>query len=165
MMMNHPSGSEDKDGRAIAEKPLSDLGNASASQLKRIMVDAGNVRYASIQVSTVGAPFASAFTVRAQVDSLCLGEILTAHVLGPLSENSLLALVPLKHPSGVWVASAASWVTDFGGLRCLSMDARGKWASEAWEDSCAERTIRLQFQGAGAPVYVGPSQSFGPENL
>ena len=53
-------------------------------------------------------------------------------------------------PQEVWDAACSGWSTSFGRPESMQMYEGGAWKNEIRTDQCAERRIKLQFQGVGA---------------
>ena len=70
------------------------------------------------------------------------------HALDMFPKNSLLLLVQAKNHHEVWDVFFSGWLGIFGPPTSYEMD-EGGWKNEVWADLCAERRIKLQFQGVG----------------
>ena len=133
--------------RAIFRKLHLNWGRVSATQLKRILVDAENVSSAASlvvdgvlkqrevrpafdkapRVTSAGAPTVSDLNGKAQADSLILDDIATLSAMDGYSKCSL----PVRASSGnlleVWESFAASWIAVPGKPSCFQMDAGRNW--------------------------------------
>ena len=151
-----------EDPKKIIMKLHANWGHASASQLKRILVDSdGGMSHLVAHVDSVlgncevcrafdkaphlpiaGTSSVSCFNERVQVDLLFLDDIIAAHAMDVFSKYSLLHRVKSKNPQEVWDVFCASWLGTFGPPKCLQMDEGGEWKNEVWADYCSERRIK-----------------------
>ena len=140
------------------------MGRASATELKRALVDADNMRDVEIKVvdevanqcgvwmvldqaphvSIAGTSAVSAFNEKVLVDLFFLGDVNPVRALDPFLKYSLLARGSLQRPPEVRGALAAPWIIVCGKPRCVRKEER----------SVNGRNISLQFQGEGARLWL-----------
>ena len=140
-------------------------GHASATQLKRVLVDSdGGTSHLANYVDDVlgncdvctafdkaphvpiaGTSAVLMFNEKAQVDLLFLGDPIVAHAMHVISKNSLLRPVQSKNPQEVWGVFCGGRLCTFGPPKCIQMDEGGERQNAICTDFCAERRIKLQF--------------------
>ena len=120
------------------------MGRASATELKRALVDADNMRDVEIKVvdevanqcgvwmvldqaphvSIAGTSAVSAFNEKVLVDLFFLGDVNPVRALDPFLKYSLLARGSLQRPPEVRGALAAPRIIVCGKTRCVRMEER-----------------------------------------
>ena len=101
-----------------------------------------------------GTSTASIFNGKAQVGPLFLGDIVAPRAMDMHSKYSMFLLAQSKNPREVWDTFCGGCLGIFGPPKSIQMDEGGERQDEIWTDSCAERCIKLQFQGAGAHPWL-----------
>ena len=151
-------------------KPHVIWGRASATHLKRVLVDSdGGMPHLATHVEAVpgncdvcrafnkalNGPIAGTTTVsslneKVKVGLLFLDDPVVAHAMDIISKCTPLHPVQPKNPQEVWDVFCAGRRGTFGPPECIQMDGGGEWADEIWTDVCAGRRIKMQFEGVGA---------------
>ena len=122
-------------------------GHASATQIKRVLVDAEGGTQSLIQhvdevasqrdtckaferaprIPISGTSTVSMFNERLQMDLLFLEDIVALHFMDVSSKYSIPTRVRPKNPRTVWDAFLSSRVGVFGTAKCLHSDEGGEW--------------------------------------
>ena len=105
-------------------------------------------------VPIAGTSAVSMFNEKAQVGRLFLDDLIFAHVMGVFSDFSLLLPVQSESPREVWDVFCRGRLGTFGPPKCIQTGEGGEWKNQIWTDLCAERRIKLQFQGVGAHPWL-----------
>ena len=149
-------------------------GHASATQIKRVLVDAEgdtqsllqHVDEVASQCDTCKAfekaphiPFAgtssvSMFNERLRMDLLFLDDITALRIMDVFPKYSIITRVRSRNPQEVWDTFLSSWVGVFGAPKSLHLDEGGEWKNDPWRDPRVERRIKLVFQGVGARPWI-----------
>ena len=162
--------SETSNPEKIITKVDINWGRASATQIKRVLVDAEGDTQSRIQhvddvvsqrdackafekaprIPTPGTSSVSMFNERLRTDLLFLDEIITLQIMHVFSKYPILARARSEHPQEVWDAFSSSRVGVFGAQKSLHLDEGGEWENDLWGDLCVGGRIKLVFQGVGA---------------
>ena len=102
------------------------------------------------RIPIAGNSSVSTFNEKLQVDLLFSDDLIVLHIMDVYSKYSILTPVRPKNPLEVWDAFVTCWIGIFGPPRAIQMDEGGEWKNEARTDFCADRRIKLFFQGVGA---------------
>ena len=101
-----------------------------------------------------GTSAVAMFNEKLQVDLLFLDDLIALHIMAVFPKYSILTLVRSKNPLEVWDAFVACWIGIFGPPKAIQMDEGGEWKNEVWADFCADRRIKLFFQGVGVHPWI-----------
>ena len=136
---------ERADPKKIITKLHINGGHASATRIKRALVDAEGDRQALIQhvdevvsqcetcqafaeaphLPIAGTSQVAMFNERLQMDLLFFDDIIALHIMDVFSKYSILTRVRPKNPQEVWDAFISSWVGVFGNPKSLHLDEGG----------------------------------------
>ena len=94
------------------------------------------------------------FNEKAQVGLLFLDDIIAPCSLDTFPGYSLLPPAQHQSPQDVRDVFRADWLGIFRPPKGIQMDGGGEWKNEIWTDVCADRRIKLQFQGVGAHLWL-----------
>ena len=162
------------DPKTIIMKLHVNWGHASVSELKRALVDSEGshshlVNFVdetlehcdvcrafdkALYVPIAGTSMASEFNEKLQVDLLFLDDNIALLAIDAFSKYPLLLPAKSKNPQEVWGVFCNRWMGTFSLPKCIQIDEGEEWGNGVRTDFCAERRIKLQFQGANAHPWL-----------